>query len=143
MDMCNKQLSTSEHTRAKGALSENLARDYLVGQGYTIVAMNVHMKIAEIDIIAKDQNTLCFVEVRSRKTDRFGLPEATVGAAKQFRIIKAASWYLQRHFVKPPRCRFDVISVLFKDNDTKLTHHKNAFGIENHTQRRGGPWQVY
>ena len=78
----------------------------------TIVARNYSCKLGEIDIIAKHDDLLVFIEVRYRKQGKFGSGAESVTLSKQRKIIKAAQWYLQHEWQKTePACRFDVISV--------------------------------
>jgi putative endonuclease len=133
------------NTTAQGSFFEGVAVDYLKNQGLEIIEKNVRMKFAEIDIVAKEGNILCFVEVRSRTRTQFGEPQATVDFRKQDKIIKAASLYLQKLFPKIPMCRFDVIAIKGTQEKPVVSYFKNAFGLEHSTstRRRGGPWQVY
>jgi len=133
------------NTSAQGSVFEDIAADYLRKNGLEIIERNVRLKFAEIDIVAKDKNVLCFVEVRSRADSRYGSPEASVNFRKQDKIIKAASAYLQRLYPRIPICRFDVIGITGSKEDPIITHLKNAFSLEPQYghRRRGGPWQVY
>src|SRR5688572_558896 len=99
------------NTHQQGSIFEGIAIRFLQKQGLEIIEQNVRMKFAEIDIVAKDGNILCFVEVRSRSNSRYGAPEATVNFRKQDKIIRAASAYLQRLYPHIPTCRFDVIAI--------------------------------
>ena len=133
------------NTSKKGAHFEDVAVSYLKKQGLEIIDRNVHMRFAEIDIIAKEGDILCFVEVRGKKSSRYGLPEATIDLRKKTKIIKAASAYLQRLYPSIPVCRFDVVSVENDDNTSKVNYFRNAFSLNDiYPQRqRRGPWQVY
>lgn len=133
------------NTSAQGAVFEGIAAEYLRLQGLEIIEQNVRMKFAEIDIVAKDGNILCFVEVRSKTRTDFGDPQATVDFKKQEKIIKAASLYLQKLFPNIPMCRFDVVAIKGSAEKPIISYFKNAFGVEHSTshRRRGGPWQVY
>ena len=94
--------------------------------GYKIVETNYKNRIGEIDIIALDKSTIVFVEVKTRLSAAFGLPQEAVNLKKQQKIFNTAQLYLmQTHqFGKP--CRFDVIAIL-GDEDYKLNHIINAF----------------
>jgi putative endonuclease len=141
----NRMHTIKPSTSEQGSFFEGVAIDYLKKQGLEIVEKNVRMKFAEIDIVAKDGNILCFVEVRSRTNTRFGNPEATVDFRKQDKIIKAASMYLQRLYPRIPMCRFDVVAIQGTSVNPIVSYFKNAFGLEtkSYGRRRGGPWQVY
>lgn len=98
-----------------GKRSEEIAADFLRAQGYTIEQTNVRFPVGEIDIIAKDGETLCFVEVRSASSPDWGGPLATVTSPKQRRLIRAARWYLQRLRALPRYTRFDVVALTWND----------------------------
>ncbi|HKO88875.1 MAG TPA: YraN family protein [Burkholderiales bacterium] len=89
-----------------GAAAEELAARYLQAQGLTIVERNYRIRGGEIDLIAKQGQTLVFVEVRLRRSQRFGGAAASVDAFKQGRVVLAAGHYLQGRDIA---CRFDVV----------------------------------
>jgi putative endonuclease len=95
----------------RGARSEALAADYLASLGYRIVARNHRCRRGEIDIIAYDGDTLCFVEVRSRTPSRFGTPLETIGRQKMRRIVFAAQDYISRLGTPWPPMRFDAVGI--------------------------------
>ena len=78
--------------------------------GLEIVARNYRTRFGEIDLIARDGETLVFVEVRLRSSDRFGGAAASVDGHKRARIISAAQHFLSRLGRNPP-CRFDVVTL--------------------------------
>lgn len=97
---------------ASGFQSEALARHHLESQGYRILCANYRFRRGEIDLIALDQQTLCFIEVRSR-THSLCSPIETIGVAKQKSIARAAQHFLVHAWPHPlPVCRFDVVSVV-------------------------------
>ena len=88
------------------------------------------MPVGEIDIIARKEGVLVFVEVKTRRSLRFGRPAAAVGWQKQQRIIRAAAWYLQGK-QQPPACRFDVIEVYCTPAGSwSVQQLENAFEIQ-------------
>lgn len=91
-----------------GRRAEDLAARYLERQGLTIVARNYRTRQGEIDIVARDEGTLVFVEVRMRSRTGFGGAAASVTAAKRERWIAASLAYLAQLGREPP-CRFDAI----------------------------------
>lgn len=105
---------------------EEVAVKYLKKSGYKIIEQNYRLKIGEIDIIAKDKNTLVFVEVKYRQTKEFGTPSEFVNKQKQNKIIKTAIFYLKQNKITSD-FRFDVVSIC---ND-ETEHIKNAFSYEN------------
>lgn len=109
--------------KVKGDKGELFARNYLKKQRYKIIETNYHNKIGEIDIIAKDKETLVFVEVKTRETCAFGRPAEAVTPYKQNKIRGVASYYLMTKGLTDADCRFDVIEIL----DEEINHIKNAF----------------
>ena len=92
-----------------GRRSEILAIDYLRSQGYRIVCSPYRTKTGEADVVAWDDDTLVFIEVKSRKnTDP---PEDSVGIQKQQRIIRAANAYVARYKLQDKPFRFDILAV--------------------------------
>ena len=86
------------------------AAAYLAGRGLVILARNYRTRLGEIDVVARDGDVLVFVEVRMRADGHFGGALESVTPRKQRRIAAAAGMYL-RQFPRPPRCRFDVVTV--------------------------------
>ena len=103
-----KLLDTVKTAVSLGHSVEAKAADFLKQQGLRIIKKNYRCKGGEIDIIAQEGANLVFVEVRYRKSSRFGTPGETVTRKKQQRVIKAAKLYLLELKELPP-CRFDVI----------------------------------
>ncbi|MDP3787424.1 MAG: YraN family protein [Candidatus Omnitrophota bacterium] len=99
-----------------GDLGERLAAKFLRRGGYTILARKYRCKFGEIDIVAKDRNTLVFVEVRSRSDSGCGLPYETIDYKKREHIKRVAAEFLKRFNLFDYDCRFDCVSVLFDDN---------------------------
>ena len=93
-----------------GASAEDIACTYLQKRGLRLVTRNFRCRSGEIDLIMRDGEDLVFVEVRYRKQDAFGSAAETISAGKKARIIRTASYYLQRQPLEPP-CRFDVVAV--------------------------------
>ncbi|MCK9572638.1 MAG: YraN family protein [Candidatus Omnitrophica bacterium] len=110
-----------------GKVNEQLAAEFLIKNGYQILRKNFRSKKGEIDIIAKDQGTICFVEVKARKSADFGLPEEAVGLVKQKKISLAALYFLSSQGLLEKNARFDVISILWQDDQPKFTLFKDAF----------------
>ena len=92
----------------RGAAAEGLAASYLTARGLVIVQRNYRCRGGEIDLIARDGDTLVFVEVRLRCNPAFGTPAESITAAKRRRLRLAARHYLARHGREPP-CRFDAV----------------------------------
>lgn len=96
-----------------GNAGEALAARELERRGYVILARRFRTRLGEIDIIARDNDTLVFVEVKTRRTDRRGGPADAVDRHKQIRLARIALSYLQATDAVEQRCRFDVVSVRF------------------------------
>jgi putative endonuclease len=110
-----------------GSEGEAIAVQFLKKQGYTIIAHNYKTRIGEIDIIAKDDETIVFVEVKTRSDDAFCAPYESVNTSKRQKIKNVASLYLQKQKKEFP-ARFDVISITCRQNGQKAIRHiKDAF----------------
>jgi putative endonuclease len=111
-----------------GKIGEEIAAQYLIKNGYNILDKNISAPFGEIDIIAEKNNCICFVEVKSRKTEIYGLPEEAITKMKKNKIIKVAQFYIKKKHIKEKLFRFDVISIYFNKNTRqKIRHIKNAF----------------
>jgi putative endonuclease len=108
---------------------EDGAVAYLRDRGYRIVTRNWRCRLGEIDIVARDGETLVFVEVKSRRSSAFGTPQAAVDGRKQRKLSLAALQYLQDERVKPGPARFDVVAVTVKDDGDEIELIRNAFDV--------------
>jgi len=115
-----------EHTHDKGAAAEEQAAAWLTGQGYRIQARNVRNPGGEIDVVALDGETLCFIEVRAKATPTHGPALESVSPAKQKKISRAAALYLTRVRHQGP-CRFDVLGLDLGPDGWEFTLVRNAF----------------
>lgn len=109
-----------------GARGEQLAAHFLVRNGYRILARNWRCGRLEIDIIARDADTVVFAEVKTRTSYYAGPPEAFVTREKQRNIVKAAQGYLSLTRITA-EARFDIISVVPASSGHQITHIKDAF----------------
>lgn len=98
--------------RETGFYYEKIAGSYLESQGYLILQYNFFCKMGEIDIIAKNKETIVFVEVKYRSDVQNGHPLETVTKKKQRMLCKSANYYLYRHKMYDCDCRFDVIGII-------------------------------
>tara|TARA_R110000772_G_scaffold198505_1_gene309191 strand:- start:193 stop:555 length:363 start_codon:yes stop_codon:yes gene_type:complete len=110
-----------------GKIGEELAAQYLIKNGYTILRRNFFFDKAEIDIIAqKEENTIVMVEVKTRNSDFFGDPQSFVTPAKIKLLVKAANEYIISNELNV-EVRFDIIAILKNQKQEKLEHFENAF----------------
>ncbi len=97
-------------SRDSGQQAEQTACDYLQQHGLVLLEQNYHCRRGEVDLIMRDDKTLVFVEVRARRSDRFGSALESITANKQSRIIATAQHYLQQNRLQQ-NCRFDVVAL--------------------------------
>lgn len=110
-----------------GKKGEGLAAEFLIGQGYTILERNYTCFCGEIDLIARHNRTLIFIEVKTRSSENFGHPTEAVTHQKQRKITQVAEHYLLTHD-EDADGRFDVISVILpKSHPPRIEHIANAF----------------
>jgi len=120
--------ATSE-TKALGDFGERVAAAHLEAKGYRIVERNFRVVEAEIDLVARDADTLVFVEVRTRRGGASGMAALSVGSRKAAQLLHAVEWYVERHpdVAELPQ-RIDVVTVeLGRDGTLRdVTHHEDA-----------------
>jgi putative endonuclease len=109
--------------RKKGVLGEVDAVEYLKKIGYVILDRNYTTPLGEIDIVARDGDTIVFIEVKARLTDKYGRPIEAITPHKIKTIIKCAKMFLVRYRLYDRNVRFDVIEIMYDE----LEHVKNAF----------------
>ena len=124
--------------RTLGKRGEAAAARFLRRLGYKIVARGHRDRIGEIDLVAVDDRTVVFVEVKTRRGDRVGHPADAVDAEKQRRLSRAALGFLRRHDLLEHAARFDVIAVIWpeKNGRPRIEHFRNAFPAV-------GNWQMF
>ncbi len=108
------------------AIGERLAAENLESQGFSIIARNFRLRLGEIDLIGWEGETLVFVEVKCRKSRRFGYGGEAITLQKQRKIIQTAQAFLSR-FPQLPPCRFDAVIVDLSGTDPLIEHLKDAF----------------
>ncbi|MBI5286598.1 MAG: ribonuclease HII [Deltaproteobacteria bacterium] len=111
---------------ALGKKGEEDAIAFLKGKGYKILERNFRCPLGEIDIIALDKGTLVFVEVKTRRTNTFGLPQEAVGERKQGQLSKVASYFINKKKINMPT-RFDVVAVGYLPGGKRIDIIKDAF----------------
>lgn len=134
MTISKKSIGTQQNknTKQKGNFIESQAAAYLRRLGYEILARNYAYRGGELDIVAKTQETIVFVEVKSVWSNQQGNPAARVNRLKQQKIWRTACHFLQTHGDATPRgfdqpCRFDVLSARVYQKPLQFTHIQNAF----------------
>ena len=110
-----------------GKQGEELAVAHLQQLGYRILERNYRCPLGEIDIVAREKDTLVFVEVKSRKTEQFGDPELAVGRTKQRKLTLIALYYLARQKDSQLAARFDVVAVKMLRDRTEVQLIRDAF----------------
>ena len=106
-----------------GQVGEKKAVTYLKKQKFKILCRNYKTKLGEIDIIAKDNDYVVFIEVKTRSSITYGAPSEAVNKAKQHKYILVANQYLMQNKLTESPCRFDVIEI----ENGKINHIIDAF----------------
>ncbi|MDY6873972.1 MAG: YraN family protein [Chloroflexota bacterium] len=115
---------TTTHQRKIGNLGENIAATHLEKKGYQILDRNYSSRYGELDLVAKKGSYLVFVEVKTRTSNAFGMPEASVTADKFERICNTGLFWLQDHPEEPDDWRVDVIAIqLDQNHHIRDIHH--------------------
>jgi putative endonuclease len=114
--------------QALGRWGENLAASYLIRQGYQLIERNFRTSYGEVDLIVQKENLLVFVEVKTRSSDAFGLPEEAITPKKRQHLIAVAQAYLQKFPALNVDWRIDVIAIRKIKTETapEIVHFENA-----------------
>ena len=115
--------------RQFGQQAEHLAQTFLKKKGYRIFETNYCCRYGEIDIVAKHKKRIMFVEVKARRTEKFGAPVFAVAPAKQQKISQVALFYLQATQWLNVAARFDVVSVSQTDATPLIEIVENSFEL--------------
>ena len=113
------------NNKVTGEIGEQLACDFLFNKGFEILERNYKQLKTEVDIIAKHQNCLVIVEVKTRSSN-FVNPENAVSKAKQKTLVEAAVLYQEKHAIKS-EIRFDIIAIIKTKQETEILHFEDAF----------------
>ncbi len=113
-----------------GILSEEKATEFLKANGYKILWRNYKTRLGEVDIIAKDKDTVCFIEVKSRSSDRFGFALEAVSRLKQKQISKVALSFLKEKNLLDKKARFDVVALDCPGVKERISLIKDAFELD-------------
>jgi putative endonuclease len=118
--------------RTLGEQGEALAARYLKRRGFKIVSRQDRSRIGELDLVAVEDRTIVFVEVKTRRSASKGQPAEAVDDAKQFQLTRAALAYLKTHGLLEEQARFDVITVIWPPHGTapQLDHFRDAFSAK-------------
>ena len=112
-----------------GNIGENIASKYLKAKGFRIVERNFRCRMGEIDIIADKDGDLYFVEVKTRKNERYGTPFESITLKKQQKIVKIAQYFLLRA-KKEVNCHFSVVGIMLGNQENhKVDFLENAFQV--------------
>jgi putative endonuclease len=121
---------TDNHSRiGMGKKGEDIAVAYLKKAGYRIIERNYRCVFGEIDIVARDGDTTVFVEVKSRRSERFGAPQAAVGPVKQRKLSMISLNYLKEKKLLGSNARFDVVAVKLLPAGPQVDLIPNAFDL--------------
>jgi putative endonuclease len=119
----------TEKTKTLGEKGEDIAAAFLKKKGYNILFRNYKCSFGEIDIIAKHKKTLSFIEVKTRSTKKYGLPQEAVTSVKQAKISRVALEFVQRYKMENRAARFDVVSVQSLNDGYEVDLIENAFEL--------------
>jgi len=116
------------HARQRlGSEGEDLACRELENAGYHIAERNYRSRFGEIDIVAIDEGTVVFVEVKTKTSRDFGDPVDEVTPQKQRQLVSMGEEYYSFRCRPDTQCRFDVVAVDLSEMPAKITHYKDAF----------------
>jgi len=116
-----------DNRRSLGDRGEDMAAAHLKKQGYKILERNYRTPIGEIDLVARHQGALVFIEVKTRRSRRFGSPQEAVHPAKQERLRNLAEYYLQQQGLGEVTVRFDVVGILWQEGKPQIEVIEGAF----------------
>jgi putative endonuclease len=119
------EVNMAQHNEL-GKKGEQLAVDFLLQQGYAIMERNYRFQKAEVDIIAKKEDTLAIIEVKTRSTSDFGNPQDFVKPKQIQRLVKAVDEYVTVNNLDV-EVRFDIIAITKQGKGFNIEHLENAF----------------
>ncbi len=116
--------------KSLGVRGEEIATAYLKGRKFVILERNFRCKGGEVDIVAREGKTIVFVEVKTRRNEAFGPPQASVTPFKQRQISKAALTWLAKNLPDGGPARFDVVAILLRAHAVPAIEHiPDAFNL--------------
>ena len=113
-----------------GKKGEEVALRFLKKKGYKIIEKNYVCKMGEMDIIAREKDTLVFVEVKTRTSMAFGPPQLAVNSMKQMQLSKVALYFLKEKRLEDIKARFDVVAILLRPKGEEIELIKDAFDLK-------------
>jgi putative endonuclease len=119
----------SDARQTLGKLGEDLACQELERRGYAILARRYRRRGGELDIVARDGQTIVFVEVKTREGCEFGAGAESVTSFKRRRMASVALDYMARHQMIERSCRFDVVSIDMDGQQPRIELYQNAFDV--------------
>ncbi len=119
----------TEKTKKLGEKGETIAAAFLEKKGYKILFRNYKCHFGEIDIIAKHKKIISFIEVKTRSTTKYGLPQEAVIPSKQAKISRVALEFIQRYKMENRSARFDVVAVQLLSDGHEVNLIENAFEL--------------
>lgn len=115
-----------------GQAGEKAAAALLRREGFRIIDRNFRTPLGEIDMIAEEDDVLCFIEVKTRRSRAYGGPAEAITPRKQHQIAKVAAVYMSRNYPEGRTCRFDVVTVTEKNDLPVVGLIRDAFRLEGH-----------
>ena len=112
--------------RRFGIIGEKIVQGFLLNKGYEILETNYYTKKGEIDIIAKNDNCIVFIEVKTRTNFKFGTPAMAVNSEKKKRIKNSAKIFLHINKLYNSDVRFDIVEVLINNGKCEINHIEGA-----------------
>jgi putative endonuclease len=136
-----KRLMTADH--ALGHRGEDIAQRFLQRAGIVIVDRNYRMSsgAGEVDLVGWEDDTLVFVEVKSRVSEEYGSPDRAIGLEKQSSLLRTAREYARHAEVPWEQVRFDVVTVVFS-TPPAVTHLRDVLALRSRQQPRTSPVSV-
>lgn len=137
---------TEKNTNLIGKIGEDFAAQFLVRRGFRLVCSNFKVPIGrnrrgaavtgEIDLIALDKDSLCFIEVKTRSSDEFSSPLAAVDLRKQRQITRTAKIYRKIFGLQNAKFRYDVVSIILNDEKPPKIELFKGFWTENKFRKK-------
>jgi putative endonuclease len=121
---------TRSQKKELGKKGEEIAIRFLKKEGYRILERNYVCKMGEMDIIAREKDTLAFIEVKTRTSTTFGPPQLAVNLTKQMQLSKVALYFLKEKRLQDVKARFDVVAILLGPRGEEIELIKDAFDLK-------------